>query len=389
LEAAESGDEGLFGEMFAADINNGPSSFLETPNSHHLLRDFGKPSGLNPRRVLEEACKARYVVKDIQIITKANVRLRDPASKVVFQDLSVSTYSNRKAVEIQWSKPQEEPFSVSVERVTIRSNPFTVFASMDTIATSTSLQAEGYASTLGLFLISGSNTKEGKAYLRLPAVWRELWTEFSETKKQQEDETDKAQIKRLRDLVRDNHGKFENDVVLSENFKRRNGNSKPAEPVEAIQDAGQRVSAEKLSRLWKEKSSTPAFQKMTESRKTLPIWAHKQEILDTLENNQAVIICSETGSGKSTQIPSFIMENELANGRECKIYITEPRRISAISLARRVSEELGEKAYEVGTSRSLVGYAIRLESKITQSTKLIFAYVFLIFTIENSQTDAK
>jgi ATP-dependent RNA helicase DHX29 len=381
LESTESGDEGLFGEMFAADINNGPSSFLETPNSHHLLRDFGKPSGLNPRRVLEEACKARYVVRDIQIIIKVNVRLRDPASKVVFQDLSVSTYSNRKAVEIQWSKPQEEPFSVSVERVTIRSNPFTVFASMDTIATSTSLQAEGYASTLGLFLISGSNTKEGKAYLRLPAVWRELWTEFSETKKQQEDETDKAQIKRLRDLVRDNHGKFENDVVLSENFKRRNGNSKPAEPAEAIQDAGQRVSAETLSRLWKEKSSTPAFQKMTESRKTLPIWAHKQEILDTLENNQAVIICSETGSGKSTQIPSFIMENELANGRECKIYITEPRRISAISLARRVSEELGEKSHEVGTGRSLVGYAIRLESKITQSTKLIFAYAFPIFTI--------
>lgn len=59
LDAANSGDEGLFGEMFAADMNNGPSSFLETPNSHHLLRDFGKPSGLNPRRVLEEACKAR------------------------------------------------------------------------------------------------------------------------------------------------------------------------------------------------------------------------------------------------------------------------------------------------------------------------------------------
>lgn len=267
-----------------------------------------------------------------------------------------------------------------MDRVTIQSNPFTVFASMDTIATTTSVQAEGYASTLGLFLITGSNTKEGKAYLRLPAVWRELWTEFSEIKKQQEDEADKAQIKHLRDLLRENHGKFENDVVLSENFKRRNGNSKVAESAEVVQDVSQRASsAERLSRLWKEKSSTPSFQKMTESRKTLPIWAHKQEILDTLENNQAVIICSETGSGKSTQIPSFIMENELANGRECKIYITEPRRISAISLARRVSEELGEKSYEVGTSRSLVGYAIRLESKITQSTKLIFAYVFLLF----------
>ncbi|KAH8695954.1 hypothetical protein BGW36DRAFT_178969 [Talaromyces proteolyticus] len=356
LETPISDDEGLFGEIFAGDISNGPSSILETPNSHHLLRDFGKPSGLSPRRVLEEVCKAR-----------------DPASKVLFKDLSVSSYSNRKAIEIQWSKPQEEPLPITVERVTIQSNPFTLFASMDSIATSTSPQAEGYTSTLGLFLISSLNTKEGKAYLRLPAVWRELWAEFSEIKKREEDQADKAQFKYLRDLIQEHHGKFEHDVVLSENFKRRNGSSKKTEPPEISQDLGSHISTEKMTHLWKEKSSTSSFQKMAEFRKSLPVWAYKQEILDTLANNQTIIVCSETGSGKSTQIPSFIMENELANSRECKIYVTEPRRISAISLARRVSEELGEKPHEVGTNKSLVGYAIRLESKISQSTRLIFA----------------
>lgn len=72
-------------------------------------------------------------------------------------------------------------------------------------------------------------------------------------------------------------------------------------------------------------------------------------------------------------VPAYILENELFNGRACKVYCTEPRRISAISLARRVSEELGERKGDVGTSRSLVGYAIRLESQITAQTRLVYA----------------
>lgn len=67
-------------------------------------------------------------------------------------------------------------------------------------------------------------------------------------------------------------------------------------------------------------------------------------------------------SGKSTQLPSFILEDQLARGQHCKIVVTEPRRISAISLAQRVSQELGDSPGAVGTSSSLVGYSIRLDS---------------------------
>lgn len=59
-------------------------------------------------------------------------------------------------------------------------------------------------------------------------------------------------------------------------------------------------------------------------------------------------------------------------GRHCRIYCTEPRRISAISLAQRVSRELGEPAGAVGTGNSLVGYAIRLESNINRRTRLAY-----------------
>lgn len=95
-------------------------------------------------------------------------------------------------------------------------------------------------------------------------------------------------------------------------------------------------------------------------------------------------------SGKSTQVPTFILEDQLARGKPCKIFCTEPRRISAISLAQRssryflmsatfsipqllgVSRELGDAPNAVGTLSSLVGYSIRLESNTSKNTRLAF-----------------
>ncbi|GAM35605.1 ATP-dependent RNA/DNA helicase [Talaromyces pinophilus] len=328
VEAAESGDEALLGGIFTEDVNDEPPLIQDTANSAIIIRDFGvSVGGVEPDKLLQEVCKAR-----------------DPGSKIVWKDLTVASFSNRNAVEIKWSKPQEEPFLVSIEGVTIKSNAFTVFASMDSIAAAKKEQAKGYISTLALLLVSGSgsSTKENKAYMRLPNVWRDLYKEFSDLKKQQEDASDKQTIRYLKKLIEENHGKLEQDVVLSDNFRRRNGNT-TKQPSGKAESTTPKINADGLRNLWQEKSTTPSFQHMAESRKNLPVWAYKQEILDTLADHQAVIICSETGSGKSTQIPSFIMENELANGRECKVFVTEPRRISAISLARRVSEELAQR----------------------------------------------
>ena len=80
----------------------------------------------------------------------------------------------------------------------------------------------------------------------------------------------------------------------------------------------------------------------------------------------------EKTSGKSTQLPSFILEDCLSRGKHCKIVVTEPRRISAISLAQRVSLELGDPPGTVGTNSSLVGYSIRLESHTSKNTRLSF-----------------
>lgn len=363
LEEMDDGT-GVLGDMFQEETE-GSGSVLGLPppkvEAAVTLRDFGKSTGLSPRRVLEETCKAR-----------------DSSCKIAYQDYSQSSHHNKKAVEVRWSKPQEAPFPLAVESITHKSNAFAAFVSMDSLATPNAQQAEGYVSTLALFILFPQNSKEGKAYLRLPAVWRDLYTEFSNLKKEQEDEIDKSTVKNLKRLVQENQGTFEDDVVLLDNFRKRNGNgSKPSSPLKGPSRDNYFGHVEHLQEAWGAKSSTPSFQRMVKGRMNLPIWNFKDEILNTLDTHRALIICSETGSGKSTQVPSFILEHEMLQGRPCKVYVTEPRRISAISLARRVSEELGESKNDVGTNRSLVGFAVRLESKISSSTRLVYAYVSL------------
>ncbi|KAJ5366628.1 Helicase C-terminal [Penicillium brevicompactum] len=354
------GMEDALGGMFEAEPEEQESILgLPAPETQasFTLRDFGKSTGLSPRRVLEETCKSR-----------------DSSCKIVYQDLSSSSHSNRKAVEVRWSKPQEPPFLLVVDSVTHKSNALATFVSMDAIVTPDAQQAENYVSTLALFILFPQNSKEGKSYLRLPTAWRDLSTELATLQKTQQDAIDMATLTDLKRLVEENPSTLEDDVVLSDNFRKRNGNgSKPGTPVKGTGRDNYFGFNDHLKEAWAAKSSTSSYNRMVQGRMQLPIWGFKNEILDTLDDSRVIIICSETGSGKSTQIPSFILEHEMTQGRPCKIYVTEPRRISAISLARRVSEELGESKNDVGTHKSLIGFAVRLESKFTQSTPLIYA----------------
>lgn len=261
---------------------------------------------------------------------------------------------------------------------------------MMTISTPSALQSEAYAATAALFVVFSSVPKEEKVYLRLPPAWRNLWSELSEARKEQQSATDRDALRELRGLVRQHNTLTEyNSADVTNDHGKSNSfiaNSELAEKSLPEAEAVPGASAA-LAAIWHSKASTPAYQHMLKSRTALPIWSFKQGLLEAIESNQVVIVCGETGCGKSTQVPAFILESRLSNGRACKVYCTEPRRISAISLARRVSEELGERKGDVGTSRSFVGYTIRLESRITPQTRLVYATTGIVMRMLERSDD--
>ena len=106
--------------------------------------------------------------------------------------------------------------------------------------------------------------------------------------------------------------------------------------------------------------------KCVNSRQELPIFNHRQQLLNLINSNQVVIIESTTGSGKSTQVPQFLLEEAAETNKPCRVIVAEPKRICATTLANRVSWERGEN---VGAT---VGYQIRLEAKVSPNSNLIY-----------------
>ena len=66
---------------------------------------------------------------------------------------------------------------------------------------------------------------------------------------------------------------------------------------------------------------------MINHRKELPIWLQRSDIIHSIQKNQVTVITGETGSGKTTQVPQFILEHAFDNQSACKIIVTEPRRL--------------------------------------------------------------
>lgn len=99
------------------------------------------------------------------------------------------------------------------------------------------------------------------------------------------------------------------------------------------------------------------------ARLKLPVVAEEQVIMEAINENPVVIITGETGSGKTTQVPQFLYEAGYA--QEKLIGITEPRRVAAISMSKRIAQEMNLTEKEVS-------YLIRFEGNVTPETKIKF-----------------
>lgn len=110
----------------------------------------------------------------------------------------------------------------------------------------------------------------------------------------------------------------------------------------------------------------PKFEMISNVRKHFPSYSHKDDILKAIKENKMTIICGDTGSGKSTQIPQYILNDSAVNNVGANIICTQPRRLAAMSLATRVATERNS---ELGNT---VGYQIRNKSEVSQHTNLVF-----------------
>ncbi|KAJ0064818.1 hypothetical protein NL108_015585, partial [Boleophthalmus pectinirostris] len=101
-------------------------------------------------------------------------------------------------------------------------------------------------------------------------------------------------------------------------------------------------------------------------RCSLPVYQKREEIVQLNTENRVILVVGETGSGKTTQIPQFLLDDCTRRGEPCRIFCKQPRRLAAIAVAERVAAERGES---VGQT---VGYYIRLESRVSPKTLLTF-----------------
>ncbi|CAK9040926.1 DExH-box ATP-dependent RNA helicase DExH1 [Durusdinium trenchii] len=106
----------------------------------------------------------------------------------------------------------------------------------------------------------------------------------------------------------------------------------------------------------------PPPTELLQIRQALPAWQCREKILQAVQQSQVTLVIGETGCGKSTQVPQFLLEALPG----ANIVVTQPRRISALSLAHRVAQERGETVGDV------VGYSVHLEHQRSARTRLHF-----------------
>ncbi|KIO31878.1 hypothetical protein M407DRAFT_217155 [Tulasnella calospora MUT 4182] len=341
-----SDDEPMLGNLMEPESpvkTNDPDGAATRPSvTVTPMRDMSMPKqwgGQTPKKLLQEV-----------------VRKADRTASLTYSPLSTDRAA-RASVKIRFSGGRMKNFD------------------MTDISCPDMHQAEHYIALIALHSITFppqpgfvGNVNSPTYFRTLSPVFIELWNEL-ESKRKEEDAT--KNLKTWSQLF----------GILESKVETRPETIKAEEGVEVNKDAvttpnrhrgGPSIPAEQLRQTFQSRVATPAYQEMLAKRNTLPIAAYRHHIIEALEMSQVIVLSGETGCGKSTQLPSFILEDQLSKGIPCKILVTEPRRISAITLAQRVSQELGEAPQAVGTSSSLVGYAIRLESHTSQSTRLTF-----------------
>ncbi|NWU82329.1 DHX29 helicase, partial [Onychorhynchus coronatus] len=263
-------------------------------------------------------------------------------------------------------------------RVRIVKSSDDIMAMCPTIVTEDSMQAQHLAATLALYHL----TKGQSVHQLLPPTYRDVWLEWRDIEKKKEEEN-KIETNKPRDtfitrllnkLKKQQQLQSEDQPRISEGPEDSWENLVSDEDFSSLSlETSDADDLEPSRILFKKLKSSSKYEKLLKERQELPVFKHRYSIVETLKKHRVVVVAGETGSGKSTQVPHFLLEDLLLDegSKKCNIVCTQPRRISAVSLATRVCEELGCESGP-GGKNSLCGYQIRMESRTGEATRLLY-----------------
>ncbi|KAI0288751.1 P-loop containing nucleoside triphosphate hydrolase protein [Russula brevipes] len=110
---------------------------------------------------------------------------------------------------------------------------------------------------------------------------------------------------------------------------------------------------------------SPQYHKILEARKKLPVFTQMDEFYKIFTKHQIIVMVGETGSGKTTQIPQFVVYSDMPQTKKKIVACTQPRRVAAMSVAKRVADEM-----DVSLGKQ-VGYSIRFEDMTEPGTTFL------------------
>lgn len=161
----------------------------------------------------------------------------------------------------------------------------------------------------------------------------------------------------------------ESNATSSQGGKHASLGGKIVKPASMLEtDAAKEKQSIELKQKQDKLKASSSVKEMQSFREKLPAFKMRTEFLKAVAENQVLVISGETGCGKTTQLPQYILEEGISSlrGAHYNIVCTQPRRISAISVAARIASERGESLGET------VGYQIRLEALRSAQTRLLF-----------------
>ncbi|KAJ3309189.1 low-affinity phosphate transporter [Boothiomyces sp. JEL0838] len=208
-------------------------------------------------------------------------------------------------------------------------------------------QARFYIATKALYQLA----TEAGVYKLLPPDYLELWNSW---KKEELDFIQGAEA----DIDRRRYGFISN--VIANRTKLANDDATVESETSLFNDSPTYFD-------YKNFKNVKIDQDILNTTSTLPINLYKENILASLEVGNILLLSGETGSGKSTQTPQILLKDAISKAGRFNLICTQPRRISAVSLANRVAKEIG-----IGKVGEYVGYQVRNDSKTSSKTCITF-----------------